>query len=270
MMLHTGTGRTTNLYTRDEGEGNPVMLLHGFTGNGESMSQIAKSLTSRVIRPDLLGHGLSPAPEELAHYRIESMVEQLRWIIESRVGRPIAICGYSMGARLALSYAVRHQEEVSALILIGGNPGIEDRDEAHERARYDARLASRIETEGIAEFTRNWEHLPMFSSQFQLSPKHQLAIRRIRLSQRTHGLANALRMASTGLMPPMWESLPELLTPTLLISGELDAKFTDIARRMEAAIPNGRHVVIPNAGHAAHIENPEKVIEHIKDFLGAI
>ncbi len=269
-MLPTGNGRTLDLYIRDEGEGDPVMLLHGFTGNGESMSQIAESLTSRVIRPDLLGHGLSPAPGELDHYRIGSMVEQLRRIVEKRVARPIAICGYSMGARLALSYAVSHQEEVSALILIGGNPGIEDRDEARERARYDAQLASLIETEGITEFTRNWEHLPMFSSQFQLPPQRRLAIRRARLSQRTYGLANALRMASTGLMHPMWESLPKLLTPALLISGDLDVKFTDIARRMEHALPCGRHVIIPNAGHAAHIENPNKVIEHIKDFLGGI
>jgi len=77
-------------------------------------------------------------------------------------------------------------------------------------------------------------------------------------------------MASTGLMHPMWESLPKLLTPALLISGDLDVKFTDIARRMEHALPCGRHVIIPNAGHAAHIENPNKVIEHIKDFLGGI
>jgi len=269
-MLRTGTGRMIDLYTRDEGEGPPMMLLHGFTGSGESMSQISESLSNRVIRPDLLGHGLSPAPEELDHYRIESMVDQLHRIVKSRVGGPTAICGYSMGARLALSYTVRYSRYVSALILIGGTAGIEDRKEAERRAGADAQLAARVEREGIAEFTHYWEHLPMFSSQFQLPFELRLTIRRIRLSQRPLGIANTLRMAGTGLMAPLWEFLPELHTPTLLITGSNDVKFTEIAQRMMHVLPHGNHVTIPNAGHAAHIENSHKVAGHIKAFLGKI
>ena len=266
-MPNTTAKQTIDLYTRDEGEGNPLVLLHGFTGSGESMSQIAESLPVRVLSPDLVGHGLSPAPEALEYYRIEAMVEQIRRIVKSRVGGPVFICGYSMGARLALSYASRYQADVKGLILIGGTPGIEDRYEAEERARHDAQLAARIESEGVAEFVSYWEALPMFVSQLQLSSDLRLVIRRIRLSQRPHGIANALRMASTGIMNPIWKTLPELQIPTLLITGEYDVKFTKIAKRMDHILPYGKHVIVSEAGHAAHTEDPQMVTGLIKEFL---
>ena len=266
-MSNINAKQTIDLHTRDEGEGNPLVLLHGFTGSGESMSQIAKSLPSRVISPDLIGHGLSPSPEALEYYRVESMVEQIRRIAESRVDGPISICGYSMGARLALSYASRYQDDINALIMIGGTPGIEDKHEADERARLDTQLAARIESEGIAKFASYWEALPMFASQLQLSSDLRINIRRIRLSQRPHAIANALRMGSTGMMSPMWEMLPELWIPTLLITGEYDVKFTGIAKRMEHILPRGKHVIISGVGHAAHTEDPKKVAECIKEFL---
>tara|TARA_Y100000590_G_scaffold45558_1_gene48446 strand:+ start:53 stop:286 length:234 start_codon:yes stop_codon:yes gene_type:complete len=74
-------------------------------------------------------------------------------------------------------------------------------------------------------------------------------------------------MASTGIMTSMWKDLESLETPTLLITGAYDKKFTVLAERMERAIPSAHHVPIPNAGHAAHTENPVVVKRCIEEFL---
>ncbi len=266
-MRRSGSGEVVDLRVRDEGDGLPVILLHGFTGNGDSMSGLVSPTTNRVIIPDLIGHGLSPAPDELCVYRMEAMVEQLHQLIQEKLDEPRVLCGYSMGARLALSYSLKHTREMSGLILIGGTPGIEDQEEAADRAANDARLAHWIEGKGLAEFVHYWERLPLFATQSHLPDGVKRSIRRIRLAQRSHGIANSLRMASTGIMTSMWKDLENLETPTLLITGAYDKKFTVLAERMERAIPSAHHVPIPNAGHAAHIENPVVVRRCIEEFL---
>jgi len=266
-MLRTGSGEAVDLWVRDEGEGLPVVLLHGFTGSGDSMSELISPTTNRVIIPDLIGHGLSPAPDQLDVYRMEAMVGQLHHLIQEKLNVPGVLCGYSMGARLALSYSLKHAREISGLVLIGGTPGIEDQEEAAARATNDARLASRIENEGMSEFVQYWERLPLFASQVHLSDGVKRSIRRMRLAQRSHGIANSLRMASTGIMTSMWKELEKLEIPTLLITGAYDEKFTELAEQMERAIPSACHVTIPNAGHAAHTENPIVVKRRIEEFL---
>tara|TARA_Y100000741_G_C17803788_1_gene375195 strand:- start:8 stop:241 length:234 start_codon:yes stop_codon:yes gene_type:complete len=74
-------------------------------------------------------------------------------------------------------------------------------------------------------------------------------------------------MASTGIMASMWKELEKLEIPTLLITGAYDEKFTELAEQMERAIPSARHAIIPNAGHAAHTENPIVVRGYIEEFL---
>ena len=68
-------------------------------------------------------------------------------------------------------------------------------------------------------------------------------------------------------MRSMWKELENLQIPTLLITGVYDQKFTELAEQMERAVPSARHVIIPNAGHAAHTENPTVVKRCIEEFL---
>ena len=84
-MLRKRSGEAVDLWVRDEGEGLPVVLLHGFTGSGDSMSELVSPTTNRVIIPDLIGHGLSPAPDQLSVYRMEAMVGQLHHLIQEKL-----------------------------------------------------------------------------------------------------------------------------------------------------------------------------------------
>ena len=83
------------------------------------------------------------------------------------------------------------------------------------------------------------------------------------------GLAASLRLAGTGAQDNLWDRLGELTMPVLVMAGEDDAKFTDIGRRMVDSIgENAAFATVPNAGHAAHLEQPSAVLAIVREWLG--
>jgi 2-succinyl-6-hydroxy-2,4-cyclohexadiene-1-carboxylate synthase len=177
------------------------------------------------------------------------------------------VLGYSLGGRVALHYAVAAPERVAALILIGASPGIPDEAERRARREADEALARDIERDGVAAFVDRWERLPLFASQATLPAEVRASLRAQRLRNSPTGLANSLRGMGAGSQPSLWDRLPGLHVPTLLIAGELDAKYCDLARKMAAAMPAARLALIPRAGHAAHLEQPAALATAVHDFF---
>ena len=70
-----------------------------------------------------------------------------------------------------------------------------------------------------------------------------------------------------GRQEPLWDRLPALHVPTLLLAGELDTKYCDIARRMAAALPAAQVTIVPGAGHAIHLEQPDAFQKIVLRFL---
>jgi pimeloyl-ACP methyl ester carboxylesterase len=60
-------------------------------------------------------------------------------------------------------------------------------------------------------------------------------------------------------MEPMWDRLGELALPVTLVAGDRDPKYVDLARRMAERIAGAEVVVVPGAGHAVHLEDPDAV-----------
>jgi 2-succinyl-6-hydroxy-2,4-cyclohexadiene-1-carboxylate synthase len=251
----------------------PLVLLHGFTGSTNSWSALCTHLVAlglHVVSIDMLGHGLSDAPDDPARYSIEhcraDIVEILR-IIGIAPGEAILL-GYSMGGRIALYTALCGF--FRALILESASPGIADAGEREHRRLADAALAVRIEQEGVAAFVTYWEQLPLFASQQALPEEQQEALHQQRLSNRAKGLANSLRGVGTGSQPALHGQLLTLAIPTLVIAGELDEKYCGIAREMAQRLPHGRLAIVPGAGHTVHLEQPDTFIKLIANFCAGI
>jgi 2-succinyl-6-hydroxy-2,4-cyclohexadiene-1-carboxylate synthase len=81
------------------------------------------------------------------------------------------------------------------------------------------------------------------------------------------GLANSLRGMGQGAQPSLWDRLPAIQAPTLLIAGACDPKFAAIASRMHAGIPDSTLSIIPDAGHTVHLERPHHFIATVNAFL---
>ena len=161
------------------------------------------------------------------------------------------LVGYSMGARMALLVALQHPEMVTQLVLISGTPGLKTQSERAARQKSDNELADRIETIGLSAFLDEWLALPIFSG---LS--NETNQRDDRLRNTTQGLADSLRFAGTGTQESQWPNLHQLSMPVHLIVGELDEKFTSIAREMKPMISTSELTVVENAGHTVHLEDP--------------
>jgi pimeloyl-ACP methyl ester carboxylesterase len=91
--------------------------------------------------------------------------------------------------------------------------------------------------------------------------------RQDRLARDPRGLANSLRGMGAGQQAPMWDRLPELRMPVLLIVGERDAKYVATAERMLSLLPNARLAVIPEAGHTVHLEQPSAFAAVVTEFV---
>src|SRR5208283_2922807 len=149
----------------------------------------------------------------------------------------VDVAGYSLGARVALGLTVQSGPRVRRLVLESGSPGLRRRHNRGERRRLDEALASRIESRGLLDFVERWEALPLFAGVRSLPAEVQASLRARRLAGNAEGLALSLRRLGLGAQPSYWSALPRIRTPTLLLSGARDERFTAVARRMAAELP---------------------------------
>lgn len=251
------------------GDGEPVIVIHGFTGSAAAMAPLVSRLDGcRRIAVDLVGHGRSPSPTELAPYSVEAMAASVAALAADTPDGPCHVVGYSMGGRVALTLAEAHPEICRSLTLISATAGMTDEAERAERRQADTALADRIEALGLDQFVEDWMALPMWDTlRARLSATEWEASMRQRRGSDPVGLANSLRAAGTGSMTPLWARLAAVDVPTLIVCGELDAKFVEIGLGMSELLPKSELAVMPGAGHAVHLETPGLCAGTVADFI---
>lgn len=252
------------------GAGEPLLLLHGFTGSTQSWHELVPQLSAafQLILVDLPGHGTSATPDDPARCTLPAVAADLCAILAQRQALPAHVLGYSMGGRLALYMALHTPQCLRSLIVESGSPGLPTEAERAARRADDEALAQRIERAGIAAFVDEWERLPLWASQRALPSATRQHLREQRLHNSALGLASSLRGMGTGAQPSLWDELPRLTVPTLLVTGALDAKFTQIAQAMQSRCPACVHRILPAAGHTPHLETPALFARTVLDFLG--
>lgn len=255
------------------GEGEPFVLLHGFTGNQGTWNRITEFLDKnfKCVLIDIIGHGKTDCPNDFSRYHIEKVAKDIIHILDVLEVPKAHIAGYSMGGRLALATAIIYPTRFASLVLESSSPGLRTEEERTARRKSDEILANRIEQEGIESFVDFWENIPLFASQKNLMKEKQLEIRNQRLENDSVGLANSLRGMGTGAQDSYWERLTEIKFPTLLICGELDHKYCKIAEDMSLSMQHAKVKKILGAGHAIHVEQPDIfgkiIIEFVSDHF---
>ena len=244
------------------GDGKPLVCLHGFSESGTTWDGIHVD-GYRMIRIDVIGHGTSSRPTEVGAYTMSQMLLDIHRIVYALAGESYALLGYSMGARIALLYALQYPLEVTKLILESGSVGIEGTVERSERREADMALGKRIREQTIEWFAENWAKLDVFKSQYTLPNAVQNRIQQRRLQNSPHALAFTLEGSGQGVMPYVGHRLQELTMPICYISGELDTKYTEIGKQYFA---HTHHVVL-GAGHNVHVEKPCQYMCIVKEFL---
>lgn len=261
-----------SLHTEVIGHGPRVALAHGFTQTGHLWNTVEERLATdnEVVLVDMPGHaGSSHVAADLtegAH-------------LLGAAGGEAAYVGYSMGARFCLHLALARPELVTTLVLISGTAGMDLPADRAARRASDEELANQLDPPAhlddsaglrsvrqarLDAFLRRWLDNPLFAG----VPLEATGFEERRRNTGP-GLASSLRLAGTGTQLPLWDRLDRLEMPVLVITGAYDDRFTEIGRRLTAAIgANATHAVVPATGHTPHLQRPDLVAALIQAHLG--
>ncbi len=236
-----------------------VIALHGFTLHGGMFQTLADELGATVAAPDLPGHGRTAIEPITMDSAVAAVAELL-------TGMPIppVLLGYSQGGRVALQVALSHPHLVASLVLISTGPGMHSTVRKVRRIADDA-LATRIERIGLERFIDEWLANPVTATD-SVSPEVRRADREIRFENTAAGLAEALRGMGQASVPDSTRRISLLPMSLVMIAGERDTKYSELAHEM-AATRDEDPVIVRGAGHNVVLEAPEAVATAVRNLL---
>lgn len=248
---------------RGEGDGLPVVLLHGFPFSSRMWNRQVAALapSHRVITPDFRGFGDSGgAPSSL-----EQLAGDLDALVEHLELPPFVLGGFSMGGYVAFPYLAKHADRVRAVMLLDTRAE-PDAPEAKQR-RYAA--IDRIKSEGPDGFLNDFAKLVLSPKTLETRPEIATQVRQLMESERAATLTGGLQAIAE--RPDSTPLLSKITQPTLIVVGNDDkATPVDAARKMHEAIGGSTLVIIPDAGHMTNIEQPEQFNTVMREFLARV
>lgn len=271
--VHTTTVKGHSIAYLDEGQGPPIILIHGFGGSMWHWEHQQEALAQhyRVITLDLLGSGLSDKPK--TNYSPTFMLDSFIEFMDNLNIPQATLVGNSLGAGIAIGMALTHPNRVSKLVLIDGFP---------------ANVVENIASPPYKRFINS--RPPIWLARLGMRLTGRWATKRI-LTEIIHDptLITPVviersfqnRQASAFLQPlysqveqiPEWEEhfasrMDQISQTTLIIWGEHDEIFPSlVGQSMHASIPNSTFLKVPNSGHIPQWESPQLVNSSILRFL---
>ena len=255
------------LHVDAAGEGPAVVLAHGLAGSARNWRPQLRALRPafRAIAFDARGHARSAAPGEASAYRLEQLVADLGRVLAAEAGPGRAVVGgLSLGAAVALRFALAQPERVRGLVL-AAHPG-HRQDGGFAAVAED--FAAAIETDGLEAAGERFVWGPGSG----LDPQAAKLVRAGFLEHPGHALAALLREAIAALEPvsSLATALSRLAVPTLVIVGEDDTPSRAASQTLGELLPEARLVVVPGAGHVVNLARPDAFNEALLDFLGGL
>jgi pimeloyl-ACP methyl ester carboxylesterase len=239
-----------NLYYEDHGSGPAVLLTHGYGATSHMWQGQVEAFKERyrIVTWDMRGHGQSDYPEDQSLYSAEHVVDDMEALLDHCGEKTAVIGGLSLGGYATLAFHLRHPDRCRALMLFDTGPGFK-KDEARDAWNKRAmERADKLERLGLSARSE--------SAEAQLA-HHRDAT----------GLARAARGMLTQSDASVIESLPGIAVPVLVLVGEEDQPFLAATDYMAAKIPNSTKAIVPKAGHAANIHNPNDFNQAMRGFL---
>jgi esterase len=254
------------LFYRQEGEGQPLIILHGLFGMSDNWYTLGKEFAANnfsVYLPDARNHGRSPHAED---FNYDVMAEDIVQLMKDENISSASFIGHSMGGKTAMFFAAQHAEQVQKLIVTDMAPrGYESSNEkvvAALRAIDLNKISSRKEAEEKLRSALNDE----VTTQFLLKSFYWKEGEEKKLSWRFNVDAIAKNLQRTG------DALPDnaiFIGDTLFIRGEKSNYITQADEPLiKKHFPNSEIKTVAGAGHWVHAENPKGFMEAALDFLG--
>ncbi len=249
------------LYSREFGAGDPVIILHGLFGFSDNWQTIAKKLSEHflAVTPDLRNHGRSP---HLPTHTYPEMAEDLRAFMESHWMFSARLIGHSMGGKVAMQLALSHPDMVERLVVVDMAPG-----QAQDNHSYIFQALLDMNLPGIAS---------------RKAAEAYLSEHIAEAGTRQFLLKNITRAEQGGYtwkmnLPVLWEHFQDILAPVsgapfykpaLFVRGG-DSNYIKPSDEplIKSLFPQAEIVTIEGAGHWVHADKPGALLEVVEGFL---
>jgi pimeloyl-ACP methyl ester carboxylesterase/quercetin dioxygenase-like cupin family protein len=246
-----------------EGDGLPVVLVHGLGLSGALWNRLCVALGPkyRLIRLNLRG---GPRSRELERTDLsfERWAADLGAVLDALgLERPVVV-GHSLGASIALKYALDRPGDARALVLMGAEANLSN------LAPRMLRSVERIERGGLEAWVDGaWAENPPFSeASLRRDPAILDEYRSLLLENDSVDYARQCRAIASA--EDLSGRLGEIAVPTLVVVGaDDDRTLPEHGRALTAKIPGARLVELTDVGHTIPMEAPELTAEHVADFI---
>lgn len=255
-----------DIHYKEKGEGFPVALIHGYTGNLRNWALQVRVLAQRyrTISPDLRGHGLSVKPTRREDYSLEFFASDVCGLLHALALSECYLVGHSMGGMVAQEFILRHPDMVRALVLVDTAADAPQGMPWQERAR----LMDLARTQGMDVVFEEMLRSPLGSHLAEDNPQFiDLWREQFLMTSLEAYLYCGQAIANRR---PLLDQLSQIRVPTLIICGELDEPFLAPSRRMHQRVADSELVVIPGAGHTPTLEKPFEFNQALLSFLARV
>ena len=260
----------------EEASGEPLVLLHGFTGSIDQWARVRPLLAAEhhLICYDLRGHGRSDAPDDLATYSIAAYVADLRDLLDALPGKhgtggieDCVLLGSAFGGMVALEFALAYPERVHALVLADSSAGPRSAELSESIAAYEDGIARALAYAGghglTPEVEREMQTIPQLRADPQRQERFHAQWQRMSL----HGFLGAGKARNE--RPDRHHDLERLTMPVLIVAGDRDV-LVPAAEYMHAHIPRSALRLINHAGHPAMADEPHGFVAMVRGFLAGL
>lgn len=240
----------TELVCEVEGEGPPLVLVHGFAASRRVWDDVVPLLgrDRKVARFDLRGHGESGGPDDERAYRLWRLAADVVGVVEGLgLERPV-LAGHSLGGSAAMWAALLRPDLFGGLVLVN-SWAFETTPRRRARQRRMLRSARLL----------GMQRAYALSGGAIGRPEEWRQLRRAAF----FGIAEEV-VAGRSFRPWLWQ----LRVPTAFVCGERDAGFVPAMRALHATVPGAVWWPIPTAGHNPMLETPGEVAGALVEALG--
>jgi len=251
------------------GQGDVILLLHGFGANKDNWTRISKHFTPhyRVIAPDLAGFGESSRQPD-ANYTIAAQADRVNAFVRALGIKRFHLGGSSMGGSIAGGYATHHPENVISLWLVAPG-GVASAEPSEMKKELDAGKSNPLIAESVEDYNRLLDFV-FVKKPFIPGPMlNQLAKDAVRSRPLNQKIFKQINMAIK--TTDLESTLNGSLVPTLIVWGANDRVLHySGAKILESVMPKAQVAIMGGVGHLPMIEKPEETAEIYLSFLRQI
>ena len=262
-----------NLYYEVHGSGFPLVFVHEFAGDSVSWDPQVNFFARRytVVTYNARGYPPSDVPEDPAAYSQQMAVDDLYGVMRHLTIEWAHLVGLSMGGFCVLHFGFQHREMARSLVVAGCGYGAVKTE--REKFQKDSELtAQRMEREGMQAMAPVYGAGP---TRVQFENKDPKGYKKfVEQLARHSGKGSALTLNGVQRTRPslydLTDQMKNLDIPTLIVTGDEDDPCLEPALLMKRNIPRAGLVVVPKAGHAVNLEEPEAFNRAVLDFITAV